>query len=135
MPELSPCFDVDYRGTASARIPLFHCSTESLGGVSTKLFCVFPRGGDGYLAGETPGGLTTLEDVPVVATVRVLYRGGGGKYALDGALMAQTESAADGTWRVDGLNPDYRYDVVGRLDGYNDAIQTRVQPIAGGGGG
>jgi hypothetical protein len=135
MPELSPSWNADCRWLAHARIPLFHCSTESRGGVSTGLFCVFPKGGDGYLAGETPGGTTTLEDDPVPATVRVLYRTGGEKYTLDGAVVAETESAADGTWRVDGLNPGYRYDVVGRLYGYNDVIQTKVQPIAGGGGG
>jgi hypothetical protein len=109
-------------------------SEEVLGFVSARVSWVPPRGGDGYLAGETPGGTTTLEDVPVAATVRVLYRGGGEKYTLDGAVVAETESAADGTWRVDGLNPEYRYDVVGRLDGYNDVIQTRVQPVGGGGG-
>jgi hypothetical protein len=44
-------------------------------------------------------------------------------------LVAKTQSAPDGTWRVDGLNPNLRYDVVGRKDGFNDVIVSNVQPV------
>lgn len=86
------------------------------------------RSGAGYLAGEYPGGTTTVEGVPVAATVRILYRPESGQPG-DGSVVAEVESAPDGTWRVDGLNPSLRYDVVGRMDGYNDVIVANVRPV------
>lgn len=86
-----------------------------------------PRNGLGYLAGEFPGGLTTVEGVPVTATVRVHYRPAEGSVG-DGTLVAQVQSAADGTWRVDNLDPSLTFDVIGRLDGYNDVIVAGVKP-------
>jgi hypothetical protein len=81
--------------------------------------------GDGYLAGELPDGLTTVEGAPVAATVRVLLRESG---PGDGALLAEVQSAADGTWRVTGLPAGRLYDVVGRLAGRNDVIVSGVSP-------
>lgn len=89
---------------------------------------ILPTGGAGYLAGTHPNGITSVEGVPTSATVRVLYRPASGALA-DGAVVAEVRSAPDGTWRVDGLNPDYRYDVVGRLADYNDVIASEVQPL------
>ena len=84
--------------------------------------------GAGYLSGEFPSGTTTVEGVPTQAEVRVLWRGPAG-HPADGVLVAKTQSAPDGTWRVDGLNPDLRYDVVGRKGGFNDVIVSNVQPV------
>ncbi|ASA16424.1 hypothetical protein MMK57_003735 [Pseudomonas aeruginosa] len=86
-----------------------------------------PPGGNGYLAGEFPSGITTVGGAPVAATVRVLYRSAGGALG-DGVLVAEVQSVADGTWRVDGLNPSLRYDVVGRKSGFNDTIMANVAP-------
>lgn len=86
-----------------------------------------PPPGNGYLAGEFPGGITTVDAVPVSATVRVLYRPVPGSLG-DGLLIAEVQSAPDGTWRVDGLNPALRYDVVGRKAGLKDVIMSNVQP-------
>ena len=83
--------------------------------------------GPGYLAGEFPGGITTVEGAPVSATVRVHYRPAEG-YLGDGELVAQVQSAPDGTWRVDNLNPALTFDVIGRLAGYNDVIVAGVKP-------
>lgn len=88
-----------------------------------------PLTGDGYLAGEYPGGTTTVEGVPVSATVRILYRPESGQ-AGDGALVAQVQSAPDGTWRVEGLRTDLLYDVVGRKEGFNDVIVAGVTPTS-----
>lgn len=85
------------------------------------------RVGIGYLAGEYPGGTTTVDGVPSVAVVRVLLRTVQG-HPGDGYVVAEATSNPDGTWRVDGLNPSLRYDVVGRKDGYNDVIVANVQP-------
>ena len=84
--------------------------------------------GNGYLAGSFPGGITTVDGVPVSAEVRVEFRGDAGSIS-DGFVVAKTLSAPDGTWRVDGLNPALRYDVVGRKDGFNDVIVANVQPV------
>lgn len=87
-----------------------------------------PPRGNGYLAGKYPGGTTTVEGAPQSATVRVLYRPDDGQVG-DGAVVASTTSAPDGTWRVDGLDPSLRYDVVGRKGGFNDVIVANVQPV------
>lgn len=79
--------------------------------------------GSGFLAGEFPGGITTVDGVPGPAQIRVLHR-------ATGEVVAETTSAFDGTWRVDGLNPNMRFDVVGRKDGFNDVIVANVQPVA-----
>ena len=89
-----------------------------------------PEPGSGHLSGSFPGGITTVDAVPTPATVRVLYRPESGSLG-DGVLIAEVESAHDGTWRVDGLNPALRYDVVGRKDGYNDVIMANVSPVVG----
>ena len=68
-----------------------------------------------------------MDSVPTSATVRVLYRAESGLLG-DGLLIAEVESAPDGTWRVDGLNPALRYDVVGRKAGLKDVIMSNVQP-------
>ena len=86
-----------------------------------------PCTGAGYLAGEFPGGITTVEGVPVSAEVRVLLRRASGEVG-DGALVAATQSAADGTWRVNGLPLGFTYDVVARLAGQNDVIMAGITP-------
>lgn len=85
------------------------------------------RKGFGYLAGEFPDGITTVDGVPVSAEVRVLIRMESGNYG-DGVLVATTQSAVDGTWRVDGLPAGFVYDVVARLSGQNDVIMAGVTP-------
>src|SRR5690554_3186173 len=83
--------------------------------------------GTGYLAGSYPDGITTVEGVPVDATVRVLLRST--DPALDGLVMAETRSRQDGTWLIEGLNSGLRYDVIGRRDGFNDVIMANVAPM------
>jgi hypothetical protein len=85
-----------------------------------------PQGGAGYLAGEAPDGLAQAGGIPAEAEIRVHFRNPG--RALDGTLVKTTRAAADGTWRVEGLNPDSRYDVIGRLEDYNDVIVSNVAP-------
>jgi len=97
------------------------------GGEATFTSYGKPLPGDGYLAGDFPGGITTVDAVPTAADVRVLYRPTAGEPG-DGVLVAQVQSAPDGTWRVDGLNPALRYDVVGRKAGLKDVIMSNVQP-------
>lgn len=82
---------------------------------------------DGYLSGSYPDGITKVEGVPGPATIRVLHRPPSGGYA-DGLLIAEVVSGPDGTWRVDGLDPALRYDVVCRLEGYQDMILSNVTP-------
>lgn len=86
-----------------------------------------PPTGDGYLAGTYPDGITRVEGVPASCTVRVLYRPEGGAFG-DGVLVKQVQSAVDGTWLVEGLNPSLQYDVVCRHAGYNDSIYSNVTP-------
>lgn len=87
-----------------------------------------PPTGRGYLAGESPDGLVTLEGTPTAAEIRVLYRPGGGELG-DGVVVQTIGSAPDGTWVAWGLNPALRYDVVARKAGRNDVIVSNVAPI------
>lgn len=92
----------------------------------------FPKknfSGDGYLAGEFPGGTTTIDGVPSEAEVRVLWRDPN-KTDSDGCVVASVMSGADGTWRVSNLNTAYKYDVVGRKAGFNDVIASRITPTS-----
>lgn len=82
---------------------------------------VKPNPGPGYLAGEFPDGITSILGTPEPATIRVLYR-------PTGVLVAEVASAADGTWRVDGLDPTLKFDVICRKTGYNDLIWADVSP-------
>ena len=86
-----------------------------------------PSGGRGYLGGEYPGGTTTVDGGPQPAEIRILWRDPSNSH-MDGTVVARTFSAADGTWRVDGLNPNLRFDVVGRKDNFNDVIVANVKP-------
>lgn len=86
-----------------------------------------PLFGDGYLAGEFPDGITTVEGVPVSATVRILLRPEADALG-DGVVVARVQSAADGTWRVDGLDPALKFDVIARKANYNDVIVSGVSP-------
>ncbi len=89
--------------------------------------------GPGYFAGESPDGLTTVAGVPVPADVRVYWRDPADPAAPD-VLVAQTASAANGTWRIVGLNPDLQYVVRGRKAGFDDvsvvgAVPTRMDAV------
>mgnify|MGYP003597749763 CR=1 FL=1 len=86
-----------------------------------------PRNGLGYFAGSFPDGLTTIKGVPVSAEVRVLLRTPIQGYG-DGVVVASTQSAPDGTWRVEGLHTHLKYDVVARYFGERDTIASDVTP-------
>lgn len=101
----------------------------SKGAVSRELGRVLPSSGHGYLAGEFPGGITSVDGVPTSATVRILYRPGEGEPG-DGVVVATTQSGQDGTWRVEGLDTSKLFDVIGRADGFNDVIMSRISPIS-----
>ena len=86
-----------------------------------------PKGGNGYFSSSFPDYLVTVEGRPAPGEIRVLLR----TVTIpesDGVLVAQTKADATGQWRIDGLNPNFRYDVVSRVDGYNDIIFSNVKP-------
>ena len=83
--------------------------------------------GAGYLAGEFPSGVTSVDGIPASAEVRVLWRDPSGSDS-DGCLVKTVQSAPNGTWRVDGINSNLKYDVVGRKEGFNDVIMSNITP-------
>jgi len=86
--------------------------------------------GSGLLSGSSPTGLVTVGGAtPAVATIRVQLRFPGDPD--DGVHVAETTSAADGTWVISGINESLRYDVIGRYAGYNDVIMSDVTPYTG----
>lgn len=86
-----------------------------------------PRPGNGYFSSSFPDYLITVEGRPASGVIRVLLRTPKIPEA-DGCLVATTTADVTGQWRVDGLDPNMRYDVVCRVDGYNDIIFSNVKP-------
>ncbi len=87
--------------------------------------------GAGYLAGEapvdldpeSPDGRTRIDGALASCRVVVMSR-------IGLVVVAETRSAADGTWRVDNLDPAVEYIVVGLDDTgtTNAAIADRIRP-------
>jgi len=88
----------------------------------------FDAMGNGTLSGSFPSGLTTVNGSPTRAWVHVHVRLPEGLPG-DGDLVASVESEENGTWLVTGLNPNLKYDVIGRKDGFRDIIVSNVSPI------
>lgn len=82
-----------------------------------------PPRGDSFIAGQPPDGLVTFNGAPAVRVVDVFDR-------ATNILVASTTSAADGTYRINGLRQDRLYDVRARgsSDLENDLIVARVTP-------
>lgn len=80
-------------------------------------------GGLGYIAGEAPDGLVTVNTAPSRREVEVRHR-------MTRAVVATTFSNADGTYRINDLDPNEEFDVMGRdyAGTYNDVIVSRVKP-------
>ncbi|THG87107.1 hypothetical protein E5198_00920 [Pseudomonas sp. A-1] len=114
---------VDLQSTAQAVVQWRIPGRISLPAQPRSLFL---HAGTGYLAGDWPDGAATVDGQPVPAQVRVLLRSS--DPAIDGLLVAEVQAAPDGTWRVEGLRPGLRYDVVGRFGGHNDTIMADVTP-------
>ena len=84
-----------------------------------------PRKGRGYLAGELP---TTVLGIATPVLVRAIYRPANDALG-DGSLTASTISNAQGIWQILDLDPALKFDVVARLDGYNDVIVSNLSPV------
>lgn len=109
--------------------PLSSLANPRATAVQTQSWWVSPKPapGPGYLSGEPPYGVTSVKGVPASAEVRVLYRPSRGAVG-DGVLVASVISAPNGTWRVDGLDPELTFDVIFRCPGYNDMVLSQVKP-------
>ena len=83
--------------------------------------------GPGFFAGEAPDGLTTIAGTPTSASVRVYWRDSADPNAPD-VLVASTQSAADGTWQIAGLNPALRYVVRAQKSQFDDVTVVGAAP-------
>lgn len=84
--------------------------------------------GPGYLGGDFPDYVTKVEGVPAQTEILVFLHREVGQPG-DGKLIARLTTFQSGSWRVDNLNPDLRYDVVCRYPGYKDEILSNIQPF------
>lgn len=82
-----------------------------------------PWNGPGYIAGEAPDGLLTVNSAPARRYIYVLDR-------ASRIVVGAVWSASDGTYRIDNLSPATLVDVIARdyTGTYNDAIVSRVSP-------
>ena len=80
-------------------------------------------GGAGYIAGEAPDGLLTVNTAPARREIEVRHR-------LTRTLIATTFSKSDGTYRVSDLDPNGEFDVFAcdYMGTYSDVIVSRVRP-------
>lgn len=80
-------------------------------------------GGAGYIAGELPGGLVTVNGAPGGREVEV-------RHFVTRYLLAVTFSNPDGTYRVDDVDPAEEFEAIGRdwARVYNSVIATRIRP-------
>ena len=83
--------------------------------------------GPGFFAGEAPDGLTTIAGTPTSASVRVYWRDSADPDAPD-VLVDSTQSAADGTWQIAGLNPALRYVVRAQKSQFDDVTVVGAMP-------
>ena len=83
--------------------------------------------GPGFFAGEAPDGLTTVAGTPTSAQVRVYWRDPADPQAPD-VLVASTQSAADGTWQIAGLDPALRYVVRAQKSQFDDVTVVGAMP-------
>lgn len=83
--------------------------------------------GPGFFAGEAPDGLTTIAGTPTSASVRVYWRDSADPDAPD-VLVDSTQSAADGTWQIAGLNPVLRYAVRAQKSQFDDVTVVGAAP-------
>lgn len=91
--------------------------------------CSAAFGGPGYIAGElsndpaVPDGIVTVNDVPAARQVEVRER-------VTRRVLAVVFSNADGTYRIDGLSPEFEFDVIGRdwKREFQDVIIGAVRP-------
>lgn len=81
--------------------------------------------GPGFFAGEAPDGLTTVAGIPTSAQVRIYWRDPDGG---EDVLVASTQSASDGTWRITNLNPELSYVVRAQKTNYDDVTVVGAQP-------
>lgn len=92
--------------------------------LDTKLVYTSPLGGRGYLAGEAPA--DPLDPDSPDGRTRVLGALARVKLVvLDGVtrrVVTQTVSASDGTWRIDGLDPNVRFLVLFINDGAYELV-------------
>ena len=83
--------------------------------------------GMGYLGGDFPDYVTKVEGAPAQTEILVFLHRDPGDPG-DGKLIKRLTTFQSGSWRVDNLNPDLRYDVVCRYPGYKDEIISNVKP-------
>lgn len=79
----------------------------------------------GYIAGEAPDGIVTLNNVPGTAVVDLLRR-------ADRTWLRRELSRGDGTYRFQAVPLGHEYDIIGQdpTGELADVIVGRVQPYA-----
>ncbi|WP_425401276.1 hypothetical protein [Algiphilus sp.] len=88
--------------------------------------------GNGHIAGIDPG-LLTVDGSPAVRTIRLYDRGPADDMTNlgTGLLVAQTQSAADGTYQFPNLSQSRKFTVVGLDDNgeHNAVIADLIVPV------
>lgn len=81
-----------------------------------------PFAGRGFVAGQAPG-LVTVGGAPAARRVVLID-------SLTLKPVARTWSAADGTYRLNGINPNREFTVVGfdHFEIYNAVIRDGIKP-------
>ncbi|MEQ8511235.1 MAG: hypothetical protein RIA98_01955 [Algiphilus sp.] len=88
--------------------------------------------GNGHIAGIDPG-LLTVDGQPAIRTIRLYDRGPADDMTNlgTGLLVAETQSAADGTYQFPNLSQSRKFTVVGLDDAgeHNAVIADLIVPV------
>ena len=108
-------------------LPVITGGTPQLGLIKTLDRKPVEWRGQGYLQGQYPDSVALKGTQPVQATIRVVLRSNDGPG--DGQLIATTTAQANGSWKIEGLNPNLSYDIIARLQGSQDVIIPGVKAV------
>lgn len=93
--------------------------------LDTSALVVIANPALGYIAGESPDGIVTLDSVPGRAVLDLFVRS-------TNLWIRREVSRLDGTYRFDALTLGVQYDIIGRdiTDTWGDVIVGRVEAYA-----
>lgn len=81
--------------------------------------------GVGYLGGDYPDGVVTVDGVPTDADIEVRLKNQ--NPTLNGTLIASTKASQSGTWKIPNIDMSETFDIIARKEGEQPICVSDVQ--------